>query len=70
MTDAAPDDLGIVTGEAVTLDVRVTCPGLAELGPWCSDPEQPPPAHNHATGRLEWSVALPVGESTWNWTWG
>jgi len=56
--------------QAVTLDVGVTCPGLAELGPWSADPDQPPPYHNHATGRLEWSVALPEGETAWNWTWG
>ncbi|WP_375388063.1 RDD family protein [uncultured Amnibacterium sp.] len=32
MTDAAPDDLGIVTGEAVTLDVRSTSWALRALG--------------------------------------
>ena len=55
---------------AVTLDLGVTCPGLAELGPWEADPVGPMPRHNHATGRLEWSVTLPPGESTWTWTWG
>ncbi len=54
----------------VTLVVGVTCPGLADLGPWTAEPDQPPPSHNHATGRLEWLVALPAGESSWTWTWG
>jgi len=53
--------------EAVTLEVRVTCPGLADLGPWNAAPAAPPPNHNHATGRLEWSVPLPAGESAWTW---
>ncbi len=56
--------------QSVTLEVGVTCPGLAELGPWGADPSLGPPRHNHATGRVEWSVILPTGDSTWNWTWG
>ena len=54
----------------VTLEVGVTCPGLVHLGPWHAQPEMPPPRHDHATGRLEWSVELPAGESSWAWTWG
>ncbi|WP_435019381.1 glycosyl hydrolase [Tundrisphaera sp. TA3] len=55
---------------AATLDVGVTCPGLAHPGPWQSHPEMPPPRHNPAIGRLDWSVELPEGESHWEWTWG
>ena len=54
----------------VTLEVAVTCPGLVALGPWHAHPEQSPPRHNHATGRLDWAVDLPEGESAWAWTWG
>ena len=54
----------------VKLQAGVTCPGLAELGPWRADPEQPPPRHNHVTGRLDWAGDLPAGESTRDWTWG
>ena len=54
----------------VKLQAGVTCPGLAELGPWIGDPDQPPPRHNHATGRLEWTVDLPSGKSVSDWTWG
>ncbi len=52
------------------LEVAVTCPGLVALGPWNAQPEMPPPRHNHLTGRLEWAVDLPAGESSWSWTWG
>ncbi len=55
---------------AVTLRVGVTCPGLAEPGPWQSSAELPPPDFNPRTGRLTWSVALPQGDSVWSWTWG
>ncbi len=42
------------------LDIGVTCPGLADLGPWTASPTQRRHrAHNHATGRLEWSVPTP-----------
>jgi len=54
----------------VTLTVGVTCPGLRELGPWQSDPDQPPPEFAPATGRVSWSVTLPEGESQSQWTWG
>jgi glucoamylase len=54
----------------VTLQVGVTCPGLVHLGPWQAAPEMPPPRHDHVTGRLEWSVDLPAGESSWAWKWG
>ena len=55
---------------AATIDVGVTCPGLVELGPWTARPDCPPPRHDRATGRLEWSVDLPAGESARDWTWG
>jgi hypothetical protein len=55
----------------VTLHVAVTCPGLAELGPWQSNPPSPPPDFDPHTGRLAWSLELPAGqEIAWNWTWG
>ena len=54
----------------VRLEIGVTCPGLVRLGPWQAHPETPAPAHHPATGRLEWSVDLPAGESSWVWTWG
>ncbi len=54
----------------VTLRAGVTCPGLAALGPWHAQPELPPPRHHPLTGRLEWAVELPAGESAWSWTWG
>ena len=55
---------------ATQLDVAVTCPGLAELGVWDANPAAEPPHHDHATGRLAWSVLLPSGESSRTWTWG
>jgi len=55
---------------AVTLYAGVTCPGLAELGPWQSSPELPAPDFNPRTGRLTWTTDLPAGESVWSWTWG
>ncbi len=54
----------------VRLAIRATCPGLAQLGPWQAEPETPPPHHQPTNGRLEWSVELPAGESSWDWTWG
>ncbi|MDR3633658.1 MAG: glycosyl hydrolase [Isosphaeraceae bacterium] len=55
---------------AVTLDVSMTCPGLAALGEWQSDPETPPPQQDRRASRLTWRITLPAGESAWNWTWG
>ncbi|MDR3621632.1 MAG: glycosyl hydrolase [Paludisphaera borealis] len=55
---------------AVTLDVSVTCPGLVELGPWHSTPPLPPPRFDSTTGRLDWTIQLPAGESRWSSTWG
>jgi hypothetical protein len=54
----------------VTLRIGVTCPALIHLGSWQAAPEMPPPRHDPATGRLEWSVELPAGESSWAWRWG
>jgi hypothetical protein len=56
--------------EPVALDVSMTCPGLVELGPWKSNPPSPPPAFDPATGRLNWTVALPRGDGRWSFTWG
>jgi glucoamylase len=57
-------------GHPVTLHATLTCPGLTELGPWQSVPALPPPAYEPRTNRLAWTVALPEGDSSWNWTWG
>ena len=54
----------------IALQAAVTCPGLAELGPWKSAPALPPPSFDTRASRLTWSAALPAGESTWSWTWG
>jgi hypothetical protein len=54
----------------VTLDVSMTCPGLAALGDWQSDPETSPPQHDRRASRLTWTVELPEGESARSWTWG
>ena len=54
----------------VSLNIGVTCPGLVTLGPWHAHPEGQPPRHNYATGRVDWSVELPAGESSWAWAWG
>jgi GH15 family glucan-1,4-alpha-glucosidase len=55
---------------AVKLVIGVTCPGLAQLGPWHSEPESPTPRYSLTTSRLKWTVELPEGESSWVWTWG
>jgi hypothetical protein len=54
----------------ITLHAHTTCPGLTALGEWQSDPVIPPPRFDRATGRLSWTVELPVGESNMSWTWG
>ena len=54
----------------VTLRVGVTCPGLAELGPWRANPATPPPQFQARAGRLSWTTELPEGESAWGWSWG
>ena len=55
---------------AVTLNARLTCPGLSELGPWQAAAGLPAPEFQPRTGRLLWSVPIPIGESSWSWTWG
>lgn len=54
----------------VTLDVSVTCPGLAELGPWQSAAGSGPPDFDPRTGRVRWSARLDAGEHRVSWTWG
>ena len=54
----------------VVLQVKMTCPGLAELGHWHAAPTTPEPSFDPATGRLCWSIRLPFGSSDWSWTWG
>ncbi len=56
--------------EPVHLDIGVTCPGLSGLGAWRTKPTTPPPAIDLTCGRLTWSQDLPVGESSWEWSWG
>ena len=54
----------------VSLQVKMTCPGLAELGPWHSTPATPEPTFESENGRLSWSIRLPFGSSERSWTWG
>jgi hypothetical protein len=54
----------------VMLQIQVTCPGLADLGPWHATPSTPAPTFDPQTGRLAWSVRLPFGSSERTWTWG
>jgi glucoamylase len=54
----------------VTLDVSVTCPGLAELGPWRPSLDSTLPEHDPRTGRVRWSARLGPGEHHASWTWG
>jgi glucoamylase len=54
----------------VTLQVELTCPDLAELGPWHAAPETAAPILEPRTNQLRWSVTLPSSTSEWNWTWG
>lgn len=54
----------------VLFDIDLTCPGLDELGPWNAAPPSPAPSLDRATGRVRWSVDLPAGETSREWTWG
>jgi len=54
----------------VSLEFELTCPDLKDLGPWQASPTTPEPAFDSRTGRLDWRVAVPEGESQWHWTWG
>jgi hypothetical protein len=62
--------LDVVLNRPTTLDVDLTCPGLSELGPWQASPQTAEPTLNARTGRLTWSILLPIGASQWSWTWG
>lgn len=53
----------------VTLEARVTCPGLRSLASWHARPNTAAPAFDPANGRLQWTHILPHGESTADWTW-
>jgi glucoamylase len=52
------------------LDIALTCPELGEVGPWQATPDTPEPAFDRAARRVDWSIELPAGRSSWNWTWG
>jgi GH15 family glucan-1,4-alpha-glucosidase len=54
----------------VTLDVSITCPGLAELGPWRSSLDPTPPEFDPRTSRVRWSARLKAGEHKVSWSWG
>jgi hypothetical protein len=54
----------------VTLQINLTCPGLTDLGHWHASPSTPPPTFDLASKRLNWSVELPEGRSSWEWAWG
>jgi GH15 family glucan-1,4-alpha-glucosidase len=53
----------------VTLDVGVTCPGLAEPRGWTSRPASPAPRFDPCCSRLAWSFNLPAGETACDWSW-
>lgn len=54
---------------AVTLEVELTCPGLAALGPW-GGRSAAAATPRYAAGRLSFRLALPPGELDLEWTWG
>ncbi len=54
----------------VKLQVSATCPGLVDLGPWKATPACAAPRHDPATGRVTWSVNLPEGDTSSEWSWG
>jgi hypothetical protein len=55
---------------AVMLNVGVTCPGTRALGAWQARPATVTPEFDSASGRATWSIELPAGESTCEWSWG
>lgn len=56
--------------QSIIVEISVTCPGLAELGPWQSSTETAPPDFDPRTSRLRWMVELDAGEHHCSWTWG
>jgi hypothetical protein len=54
----------------VTLQAKLTCPGMGEIGPWHATPATPEPTFERDTSRLCWCTRLPFGSSEWSWTWG
>jgi hypothetical protein len=56
--------------QPITLRVELTCPDLPELGPWTGPKLGSPPVFERSGSHLSWTVPLPVGESTWEWSWG
>lgn len=56
--------------ESVTLQIGVTCPGLTDPGAWHTRPLTPLPRFDRSSCRMSWSVPLPIGASTWEWSWG
>ncbi|MFO0908493.1 MAG: hypothetical protein U0794_09045 [Isosphaeraceae bacterium] len=54
----------------VHLTIGVTCPNLPQLGPWQASTPGPEPVFRPRTGRISFSIDLPEGESSHNWTWG
>jgi glucoamylase len=53
----------------VELEAAVTCPGLATQKTWQARPDTPPPTFDPARSRLSWSIRLPAGESSYDWSW-
>ncbi len=56
----------------VRLLLNLTCPGLADLGPW-SGPDGDAagsPRFDRRSRRLSWAVDLPAGPSKLAWAWG
>ncbi|HEX8199483.1 MAG TPA: glycosyl hydrolase, partial [Isosphaeraceae bacterium] len=54
----------------VALRVAVSCPDLGDLGSWNARPAGSPPAYDRAMHLLSWSLELPAGEASCEWSWG
>jgi len=55
--------------ESVSLDVAITCPGLAQVRDWTATSEFPKPGLNAQTGRVSWITELGAGRSELDWSW-
>lgn len=56
--------------QPVTLDVQITCPGLTQLDVFKGTSGGVLPHFDSNRRRLSWSVALPAGASSREWSWG
>jgi hypothetical protein len=53
----------------LSLEVAITCPGLARLASWRGGPDASRPRLDGSRGRLEATVPLPAGRSAFDWSW-